>query len=279
MELRQKYDLAILLDCVKMARSTFYYYSRQEGHIDKYLEVKSMIHAIYHRHKGRLGYRRITLLMKQKGMNINHKTVYRLMGIMNLKSVVRIKKYRSYKGEHGKIAPNVLNREFKSAHPNQKWATDVTEFNVSGKKLYLSPIIDLFNQEIISYELSERPDFRSVMSMLDKALKKRRKDQSTILHSDQGWQYQMKQYQHTLLKNGITQSMSRKGNCLDNAVMENFFGILKSELFYLKKYLSVEQLKSEIEEYINYYNKDRIKLNLKGMSPIQYRAHHLKLNC
>jgi putative transposase len=187
-----------------------------------------------------------------------------------------VKKYKSYKGEQGKIAPNILNRRFKAEQPNQKWATDVTEFNVSGQKLYLSPVIDLYNQEIICYELSERPDFKSIMNMMDKALKKARQTKPLLLHSDQGWQYQMKQYQYLLKENGITQSMSRKGNCLDNAIIENFFGILKAELFYLKKYTSIFQLKKEIDEYINYYNNDRIKLNLNGMSPIQYRAHHSK---
>lgn len=276
MELRHNYDLAILLGCMNMARSTFYYYAKQSEVVDKYLGVKAMIQSIYHEHKGRLGYRRITLLLRRKGQIINHKTVLRLMGCLKLKSVIRIKKYKSYKGEQGRIAPNLLNRAFKATQPNQKWATDVTEFNVSGQKLYLSPVIDLYNQEIISYELSERPDFKSVMTMLNKALKKANKDQPLLLHSDQGWQYQMKQYQHVLEQNGIKQSMSRKGNCLDNAVIENFFGILKSELFYLKKYNSVLQLKQDINEYIKYYNKDRIKLNLNGMSPIQYRAHHLK---
>lgn len=276
MELRHKYDLAILLGCLKMARSSFYYYAKQSGIADKYFETKTTIHTLYHRHKGRLGYRRITLLLRQLGQTINHKTVLRLMRLLKLKSVIRVKKYKSYKGEQGKIAPNLLNRIFKAEKPNRKWATDITEFNVSGKKLYLSPVIDLYNQEIVSYELSENPSFKSVMAMLKKAFKKINKPQSLLLHSDQGWQYQMKQYQHRLKEKGITQSMSRKGNCLDNAVIENFFGIVKSELFYLKKYESVFQLKKEIKDYINYYNNDRIKLNLNGMSPIQYRAHHCR---
>jgi len=274
MELRHKYDLAILLACLHMARSSFYYYAKQSGSADKYFEIKTLIQGLYHKHKGRLGYRRITLLLRQQGQIINHKTVLRLMRLLNLKSVIRIKKYKSYKGDQGKIAPNILNRVFKAEKPNQKWATDVTEFNVAGKKLYLSPVIDLYNQEVISYELSESPNFKSVMTMLDKAVKKIDSTQSLLLHSDQGWQYQMKRYQHSLQQKGIIQSMSRKGNCLDNAVIENFFGIIKSELFYLKKYASVFQLKKEINDYINYYNNDRIKLNLKGMSPIQYRTHH-----
>ncbi|TDE07858.1 IS3 family transposase, partial [Flavobacterium sandaracinum] len=157
---------------------------------------------------------------------------------------------------------------------NQKWATDITEFNVSGKKLYLSPIIDLFNQEIISYELTERPVFNQVTMMLNKAFKTIPDNTNITLHSDQGWQYQMRQYQQLLKEKGIKQSMSRKGNCLDNAIIENFFGILKSELFYLKKYNSINQLKKEIQEYIVYYNNDRIKSNLNKMSPIQYRAHY-----
>ena len=274
MELRHQYSLNLLLDCSNMARSSFYYYQKQSKISDKYKEVKEWIKLIYHKHKGRYGYRRITNELNYKGIIINHKTVLKLMKSLGLKSIIRVKKYKSYKGEQGKIKPNILKRNFKAAMPNQKWATDVTEFNVSGSKLYLSPIIDLFNQEIISYELSERPVFNQVVMMLEKAFKKIPDNTNLTLHSDQGWQYQMKQYQHLLEQKGVKQSMSRKGNCLDNAIIENFFGIIKSELFYLKKYSSISQLKKEIIEYINYYNNDRIKLNLKGMSPIQYRAHY-----
>ena len=277
MELRHKYDLDLLLDRISMARSSFYYHQKRTQIKDKYQEIKELIKTIYDKHKGRFGYRRITLILKQKGIVINHKTVLRLMKMLGLKSVIRIKKYKSYKGEQGKIAPNILQRNFKATRPNEKWATDVTEFNVSGNKLYLSPIIDLFNGEIISYELSERPNFAQIVTMLKKSFKKLPKTTDLILHSDQGWQYQMKQYQAILKGKGIKQSMSRKGNCLDNAIIENFFGILKSELFYLKKYKSINELKNEIKEYIDYYNNERIKLNLKGMSPIQYRAHYYQI--
>ena len=194
MELRHKYDLAILLNCLHMARSSFYYYVKQSGHTDKYSEIKAMIQSLYHKHKGRYGYRRITLVLRQQGQIINHKTIFRLMQTLKLKSIIRVKKYKSYRGEQGKIVPNILNRAFKAEQPNQKWATDVTEFNVSGKKLYLSPVIDLYNQEIISYDISESPNFKNVMTMLNNALKKVNTSQSLILHSDQGWQYQMKQY-------------------------------------------------------------------------------------
>jgi len=145
---------------------------------------------------------------------------------------------------------------------------------VGDKKLYLSPIIELFNGEIISYNLSESPNFKQVSQMVKDAFKKINWNTYLILHSDQGWQYQMKEYQQMLKKKGIRQSMSRKGNCLDNAIIENFFGIIKSELFYLKNYHEIDELKQDIKNYIEYYNNDRIKLNLKGMSPIKYRAHH-----
>lgn len=274
MELRPSFDLEILLNQTDMARSSYYYHEKRSESIDKYDSVKEVIKQVYHHHKGRYGYRRITLDLRNKGIVINHKTVLRLMKVLGLKSVIRVKKYKSYKGEQGRIAPNILNRKFKSAHPDEKWATDLTEFNVLGKKLYLSPIIDMFNGEIVSYELSERPNFNQIIAMLKKSFKKIPDNTNLILHSDQGWQYQMKQYQRILKGKGIIQSMSRKGNCLDNAIVENFFGTLKSELFYLKQYRSVTQLKSEIVEYINYYNNERISENLKGMSPTQYRAHY-----
>jgi putative transposase len=274
MELRHKYDLELLLNCMNMARSSYYYYEKRSQLNDKYQDIKNLIKQIYNHHKGRLGYRRITLLIRQKGMIINHKTVLRLMKILGFKSLIRLKKYKSYKGEQGKIAPNILQRNFKATEPNQKWATDVTEFNISGNKLYLSPIIDLFNGEIISYELSERPSFNQIINMLKKSFKTIPNNTNLLLHSDQGWQYQMKQYQMLLKQKGLIQSMSRKGNCLDNAVIENFFGILKSELFYIMKFKDINHLKKEIKEYIKYYNNERIKLNLNGMSPIQYRAHY-----
>ena len=167
---------------------------------------------------------------------------------------------------------NLLNREFDATRPNQKWATDVTEFKVADRKAYLSPIIDMFNGEIIAYTISDRPDLKMVMDMMHSAKRKIKDTSGVMLHSDQGWHYQHMQYQQTLKKYGITQSMSRKGNCLDNAVMENFFGIMKSELLYLHQFSDMEVFKRELRKYINYYNNDRIKLKLNGKSPVQYRT-------
>jgi len=257
----------------KLPRSTFYYYLKKIKRPDKSANIKTQITDIYHRHKGRYGYRRITLELRKTGILINHKTVQRLMGVLGLKSMVRMKKYRSYKGEVGKIAPNILKRNFIATKPYTKWVTDVTEFSLFGQKLYLSPILDLYNGEIISYNISTRPMFHQVMDMLDKAFKKIPDNTGLILHSDQGWQYQMKQYQYRLQKKGVVQSMSRRGNCLDNAVMESFFGLLKSELLYLQQFNSVEHFVNELHDYIYYYNNQRIKVKLKGMSPVEYRTH------
>ena len=242
---------------------------------DKYRVEKEEITAIYHENQGRYGYRRITLEMRNRGYVINHKTVSRLMKDLGLKCQVRIKRYRSYKGEIGKVAPNLIDRNFHADAPNQKWTTDITEFSLFGKKLYLSPILDMYNGEIISYNISERPHLGQVMDMLDKAFEKIPNNTDLIFHSDQGWQYQHKMYQYRLKEKGIRQSMSRKGNCLDNAVMENFFGLLKSELLYLREFESFEEFKEELEKYIYYYNHQRIKGKLKGLSPVQYRIQSL----
>lgn len=255
----------------ELPRSTYYYYVSKAKEPDKYAEIKEEIMQIYHENEGRYGYRRITLELHNRGYQINHKTVQRLMKILGLRCMVRIKKYRSYKGQIGKIAPNIIQRDFKADKPNQKWTTDITEFSLFGTKLYLSPILDMYNGEIISYNISEHPVLNQVLDMLDQAFIKIPDDTNLILHSDQGWQYQHKQYQERLQQKGIRQSMSRKGNCLDNSVMENFFGLLKSELLYLREFSSMEEFRIELERYIDYYNNKRIKCKLKGLSPVQYR--------
>lgn len=254
-----------------MPRSTYYYYVKKGKVSDKYTKIKEEIRSIYHENHGRYGYRRITLELHNRGYSINHKTVQRLMKSLGIKCMVRIKKYRSYKGEIGKIAPNIIQRDFSAAAPNQKWTTDITEFSLFGTKIYLSPILDMFNGEIISYNISDRPVLGQVIDMLDQAFEKIPDNTNLIFHSDQGWQYQHKQYQMRLKQKGIIQSMSRKGNCLDNSVMENFFGLLKSELLYLREFESIDEFKTELIKYIDYYNNKRIKSKLKGLSPVQYR--------
>jgi len=250
---------------------------KKEKEGDKYAAEKAVIRQIYHEHKGRYGYRRISVELRNHGYVINHKTVLKLMNDCGLKCQVRLRRYCSYKGVVGKVAPNLLQRNFRAELPNRKWATDVTEFSLFGSKLYLSPIIDLFNGEIVCYNISDSANFQQTMDMLENAFRKIPDNSGLVLHSDQGWQYQMKQYQQKLIIKGIKQSMSRKGNCLDNAVIENFFGLLKSELLYLQKFNSIKHFKTELDKYIHYYNNKRIKLKLNGLSPVQFRLNYNKL--
>lgn len=198
------------------------------------------------------------------------------MKVLGIVCKVRIKKYRSYKGQVGKIAPNLLERNFVATKPDEKWVTDVTEFSLFGQKLYLSPILDLYSENLVSYTISDRPVLSMVTQMLNKAFETIPDKTNLVLHSDQGWHYQHKQYQKMLKDKGIRQSMSRKGNCLDNAVIENFFGLLKSELFYLQEFNSIEHFKSELEEYLEYYNNRRIKLKLNGLTPAMHRYQAIK---
>ena len=244
---------------------------------EKYEELKKIITKIFQENKGRYGYRRITAELRNQGYRTNHKLVLKLMKQCGLKCETRRKKYRSYKGEVGKVAPNLIQRDFKSTTPLKKLVTDVTEFAVGDEKVYLSPILDLYNGEIIAYDLSLHPTFSQTMRMLDAAFLVIPDQTGAILHSDQGWQYQMKKYQYRLKEKGIVQSMSRKGNCLDNSVMENFFGLIKKEMFYGHKFNSSHELIKKIEEYIYYYNNKRIKLKLKGLSPVQYRTQSLRV--
>lgn len=258
-----------------LSRSTLYY-SAKRAEEDKYKKERQIIQQIYHANKGRYGYRRITLELKNRGIVLNHKTVQKIMRQEHIVCKVRRHRYNSYKGLVGKVAPNLLNRDFTATAPNQKWVTDVTQFSLFGTKLYLSPILDLFDGSLISWNISDKPSYAQTTDMLEKAFRKIPDNTNLILHSDQGWQYQMFNYQQRLKDKGIRQSMSRKGNCLDNSVMENFFGLLKSELLYLKEFESAGHFRKELEEYLVWYNEKRIKVKLKGLTPLQFRNQALK---
>ena len=257
-----------------MPSSTYHYNISVSKKADKNTEVKEAIQEIYNEHQGRYGMDRITPELAKRGVVRNRKTVGKLMKEMDIKAVIRQPKYykSSCQGTESKTVSNIINRNFVAEAPNQKWTTDVTQFSVLGHKLYLSAIIDMFNSEVIAYELSEKPDLKLVTDMLNKAFDMFLDNNNLILHSDQGWQYQHNVYQAMLKSKGITQSMSRKGNCLDNALIENFFGLLKSEFFHIKEFESIEMFKEELDEYIVYYNNKRIKLKLGGVSPAEYRA-------
>ena len=270
------FRLDLLLEAARLPRSTYYYQLKQLDRFDKDKDLKAEIQSIFTEHKGNYGFRRMTLELRNRGYVVNHKRVQRLMKVLGLSARIRRKrKYSSYQGEIGKKAANLIQRQFEASKPMEKCYTDVTEFAIpaSSQKLYLSPVLDGFNSEIIAYNLSTSPNLEQVKAMLDQAFTEEHYE-NTILHSDQGWQYQHDFYHHFLEDKGIQPSMSRKGNSPDNGMMESFFGILKSEMFYgyEKSFQSLNQLKQAIVDYIDYYNNKRIKTKLKGLSPVQYRT-------
>ena len=274
-ELRQQYPIAALLKLTGMARSTFYYQQKAQQAVDKYTQLKVIIRKVFKHHNGNYGYRRVADEIRKKyGLVANYKTMRRLMGEMGLRSEQRPKKYNSFKGDVGATAPNLMDRQFDADQPNAKLVTDITEFKVGGEKLYLSPVLDLYNGEIIAFEMNKRPVFEMVSCMIKKVFARLRPQDKPMLHSDQGWHYRMKSYRKQLEDRGVVQSMSRKGNCHDNAVMESFFGVLKSEMFHRTKFSGIDQLRLAIAKYIEYYNCERIKSRLKGLSPVEYRTQH-----
>lgn len=195
------------------------------------------------------------------------------MSEMSLSGKMKKQKYHSYKGEVGHIAENIINRNFTSDGPNKKWTTDVSQFNCPFGKAYLSPILDMGMGDIVAWDLSTSPNLEQTNRMLDKAFNKYQNLNGLIMHSDMGWQYQHKVYQTRLKERGIIQSMSRKGNCIDNCIMESFFGTLKNEMFYghESEFKTFDDLYKAIEKYINYYNNERIKSKTKWMPPSKFR--------
>ena len=277
-ELKKKYPLKILLEITNIKRSTYYFHLKKKDMDLKNKNIINNIKEIFYENKRRYGYRRITLELRKRGFIVNHKKVLRLMRKLNLQSILykRNKKYSSYRGIIGKI-PDNIERNFDAERPNEKWFTDITEFKLKGKKLYLSVILDAYGRYVISYNISSHPNFYQIKDMLEKAFKNNPKIVNLILHSDAGWQYQKNFYIKKLKEKNILQSMSRIGNVLDNGLIENFFGIMKSEMFYGQEnnYKDIEELKVAIDEYINYYNNKRIKIKLKGLTPAEYRNQSL----
>ena len=299
-ELRQelKCSLEFILETINsndslphLPRSDYYYWKNRTDPDSKNSDLMDAITTIYTDNHKRYGYRRITLQLKNEGWTVNHKAVKRLMSKLNLYGITPRAKYKSYKGDFNETVDNKLLdkrvdtkrhrteyiRDFSTTDVNEKWTTDISEFHIAAGKLYLSPILDMHNREIVSYNISKSPGYMQITDMLNKAFNKFDNLSNLIFHSDQGWQYQMFQYHKALRERGITQSMSRKGNCLDNSPMENFFGKMKNEMFYGHEFefKTLEQLQKAMEDYIEYYNNERIQVRLKGLTPCQARNQSL----
>ncbi|WP_230593949.1 MULTISPECIES: IS3 family transposase [Lysinibacillus] len=282
-ELKEEgFRLKDILMRVDIPEATYHYHIKQLHQEDPDKGWQTLILETFKKHEGRYGYRRIHTELKAQGYIINHKKVQRIMQELDLKceKFVRKSRYKSYKGTVGKVAKNRLNRRFYTHYAVQKVVTDVTEFKCTDdEKLYLSPIMDLYNGEVIGFSMSKRPTMDFVLDSLKQALPviRERAEYRTTIHSDQGWHYQHNKWVKTLKQNKIFQSMSRKATCADNAAMENFFGLLKQEMYYGEELVSYDVLKKKIEKYIHYYNNERIKQKLAGMSPVKYRTHASQL--
>lgn len=263
-----------LLTFAGLARSTFFYHQARQGRPDRHADTAEAVRAVFVRAHGRYGHRRIHAELRRSGP-IAKKTVLAVMRRERLVCPVRRRRrYSSYGGEVGKVAANLLDRDFTATGLNQKWVTDVTEFRVGERKLYLSPVMDLFDRQIIAHRIETAPTLElSHGSLRDAFLAS--PGATPMVHSDQGVHYQHRSWRNILAGAGATQSMSRKGNCHDNAVIENFFGHLKSEMFHHARFASVADLTEALEEYIAWWNTDRTQERLEGMSPVQYRAHAL----
>lgn len=274
---KEGFRLKDVLRVVGIPEETYHYQVKQLKKEDTNKEWKELIHELFKKHEGKYGYRRIHLELRGKGYKINHKKVQRIMRELGLKCIkfTRKSRYKSYKGTVGKVAENRLNRRFNTPIRLQKLVTDITEFKCTGnEKLYLSPILDLYNGEVISYGISNKPTLDFAVKPLNQAIEiiKSKAKYRTTIHSDQGWHYQHIKWVKTLNKSRIFQSMSRKATCADNAAMENFFGIMKQEMYHGEALMSYHELKRKIEKYIYYYNNERIKTKLAGLSPVQYRT-------
>lgn len=273
--LKAEHRLDLLLQVAGLARSTFFYHQAKMDEPDPRAELKAAVTAAFTAAEGRYGHRRVHRELIKTGRQVAKKTVLKLMRQLGLNCRVRRKKYLSYRGEVGHIAPNLLDRDFTARAPNQKWVTDVTEFRVGEEKLYLSPVMDLFDRQIIAYSIGTSPNLQLANSSLRKAISTLDRAQRPLVHSDQGFQYQHRSWRLLLKNAGATQSMSRKGNCFDNAVIESFFGHLKEECFHHIRYLSIDALETALHDYIRWYNNDRTSSTLKGLSPVQYRTQAL----
>ena len=255
-------------------KSTFYYELKHQS--DKSNKDKAIINEIkriFNNQGQRYGVRRVYYELRNNGYIINHKKVQRIMNENGLMAITPKRKYHSYQGTVGVVADNLINRNFKADKPNLKWSTDISQFNCVFGKCYLSPLLDMSCNYIVSYDLSLSPNIEHVKTMLKKAFDKYEDLSKLVIHSDQGWQYQNPQYVKMLKEKGVTQSMSRKGNCFDNCIIESFFGHMKNEMFYghENSYKTFDEFKKAVDDYIKYYNEGRINSKCNYLTPKKYK--------
>lgn len=272
--LKADFPLAVLLDVAGLARSTFYYHQARLARPAPHAALNEAIRAVWTQAKGRYGHRRIHRALRTDGWRLAKKTVLARMRALGLICQVRRRRTRwgRGRGAQGMTVPNVLNRNFTASAPNQKWVSDVTELRIGDAKRYLAPVMDLFDRQIIAYTLGRAPNLELATSALQAALATRPPGDQPLVHTDQGFQYQHRAWHALLADAGATPSMSRKGTCLDNAVIESFFGHLKAEVL-IEPFTTIDALETAVHDYLHWYNHERTSEPLNGLSPVQYRAH------
>ena len=275
--LKSHHRLEYLLEAAGIPRSTFFYHQKRLSEPDKHAGIKDAILESFEVCKHRYGYRRVLLDLRNKGWVVNHKLVYKIMRQMGLRAkICQRRPYVSYAGTIGRIADNKLDRKFTPDTPNTVFVSDVTEFRVAGRKVYLSPVMDLFDRSIVAHTVATSPTAAFTADSLSKTIAACAPKPGWMMHTDQGFQYQHSSWRNLIGDNGGVQSMSRKANCYDNAVMENFFGHVKTEMYHGEVFDTVEEFNQAIEDYIQWYNTERIQQRLKGLTPMQYQNQALE---
>ena len=272
------YPISVLCEIAGIARSAYYKWkkrSRSQRELENEV-ILEKIKTAYEERNGILGYRLMTIVLRREhALNVNHKRIYRLMRVAGLKSVCRQKRYSYIKSTPEAVAENILNRNFTADNVCQKWLTDVTEMKcANGEKLYLSAILDLGDKSIVSYAVGRSNNNAVVFETVEKALAVHR-GAKPLFHSDRGFQYTSKAFRAKLDEAGMTQSMSRVGHCIDNGLMEAFWGTMKSEMYYLHRFKNSSCLRVAIDQYIYYYNNRRYQRRLNCMTPLEYRYYLL----
>jgi len=275
--LREIYTLTELLREVGLPRSSYFYHRTRLQVADKYVEVRRVMAGIFESNYRCYGYRRMHASLSKQSVNVSEKVVRRLMKQERLVAVGRKRRrYGSYMGEISPAPDNLLNRDFSASAPNEKWLTDITEFQIPAGKVYLSPMIDCFDGMVVSWSIGTRPDAELVNTMLDAAIETVTAVRDRpVVHSDRGGHYRWPGWLSRIAEAKLVRSMSRKGYSPDNAACEGFFGRLKNELFYSRNWLSttVEEFIAALDSYIRWYNEVRIKISLGSRSPIEHRRN------
>lgn len=272
--LRGKYSLPLLLKKLSLPKSSYYYQSHRKKFEEKHRNVGNHIQELFAENYSCYGYRRITAVLKREGIILSEKVVRRIMRENQLIVKCRkMRKYSSYQGEISPEVPNVLARNFNATKPNQKWLTDITEFSIPAGKVYLSPVIDCFDGMPVSWNISTSPDAQLVNTMLDNAIATLPDTAHPLVHTDRGCHYRWPGWIARMNEAKLVRSMSKKGCSPDNSACEGFFGRMKNEMFYYRSWqgVSIHALIEEVNRYMIWYRKSRIKLSLRAMSPIEFR--------